>query len=146
MNNVLNANTSLFLLRVSLAMVLLAHSIYLKLMVFTLVGTAQFFSSIGLPEPFAYIVFAIEVIAGIALLVGIKTRFFSLLVTPVLLGATWVHFSNGWLVTNTGGRWEYPLLLTIMASAQAGFGDGKYSLSAYLASKHTQAKHQSITL
>lgn len=129
MNNLLNSDTSTLILRISLATVLLAHSLYLKLVVFTLAGTAQFFGSIGLPEILAYIVFFVEVISGVALLVGFNTRFFSVLVIPVLLGATWVHSTNGWLFTNTGGGWEYPLLLTLMAVVQIGLGDGKYAIS-----------------
>jgi putative oxidoreductase len=144
MNNLLNINTSQLILRVSLATVLLAHSLYLKLVVFTLAGTAQFFSSIGLPEVLAYIVFLIEGIAGIALLLGLKTRFFSLLVFPILLGATWAHVNNGWLFSNIGGGWEYPLLLSFMALAQAGLGDGKYSLSTYLSSTHQHKNHRRI--
>lgn len=103
------------LLRISLGIIMLAHSLYLKLMVFTLPGTAKFFASIGLPEALAYIVFAIETLAGIALIIGYQARIAALSLIPVLLGATWAHINNGWLFTNTGGGWEYPLLLTIIA-------------------------------
>ena len=122
--------TGAFILRVTLGAVLLAHSVYLKLMVFTLPGTAQFFGSIGLPGVLAYVVFAIEAVAGVALLLGIKTRLFSALVVPVLLGATWAHYSSGWLFSNEGGGWEYPLILTLMALAQMALGDGAYSVSS----------------
>lgn len=135
MNNLLNPDTSTLILRTSLAAVLLAHSLYLKLVVFTLAGTAQFFGSIGLPEVLAYFVFLVEAVAGVALLLGFKTRFFSALVIPILLGATWAHSTNGWLFTNTGGGWEYPLLLSLMAVVQIGLGDGKYAISAYLSSR-----------
>lgn len=128
MNKILNSNTSALLLRISLATILLAHSLYLKLMVFTLAGTAHYFGSIGLPESLAYVVFTVEVVAGTALLVGYKSHVFAALVIPVLLGATWVHSTNGWLFTNAGGGWEYPLLLTVMAIAQIGLGDGKYAI------------------
>jgi len=128
MNNLLKPETGTFILRIALGSVLLAHSVYLKLIVFTLPGTAQFFSSIGLPGFLAYIVFLTEVIAGIALILGFKTRIFSALVIPILLGATWVHFSNGWLFSNQGGGWEFPFILSIMALAQIGLGDGKYSV------------------
>ncbi|VAW54660.1 putative membrane protein [hydrothermal vent metagenome] len=127
-HNLLDPETGAFIMRISLGSVLLAHSLYLKLMVFTLPGTAQFFASIGLPGSMAYVVFAVEAIAGIALILGIKTRIFSALVIPVLLGATWAHSSSGWLFTNEGGGWEYPLILSIMALAQISFGDGRFSL------------------
>ena len=126
-NNLNSPETGAFILRITLGTVLLAHSLYLKLVVFTLPGTAQFFTSIGLPGFFAYVVFAMEVIAGVALLLGIKTRVFSVLVIPVLLGATWAHWSSGWLFTNSGGGWEYPLVLVMMAVVQTGLGAGKYA-------------------
>ncbi len=107
---------------------LLAHSVYLKLFVFTLAGTAQFFTSIGLPESLAYIVFLTEAISGLALILGLYTRLFSALTIPVLLGATWVHSGNGWLFTNSGGGWEYPLLLVMIAIVLVGLGNGKYAL------------------
>ncbi len=130
LDHLLNPETGTFILRISLGTVLLAHSVYLKLMVFTLPGTAQFFTSIGLPAYLAYIVFAVEAIAGFALVLGIKTRVFSVLAIPVLLGASWAHLSNGWLFSNAGGGWEYPLILSLMALAQSGLGDGRYAISS----------------
>jgi len=109
------------------------------MIVFSLPGTAQFFSSIGLPETLAYIVFFIEVISGVALLLGFNTRFFSALVIPVLLGATWTHWANGWLFTNSGGGWEYPLVLTLMSVVQLSLGVGKYAITNYFRSNITGA-------
>ena len=126
MKYVLIPDMGKLLLRLSLGMILLAHSTYLKFFVFTLAGTASYFSSLGLPNVLAYIVFTVEVVGGVAIIMGIYSRYFSLLILPVLLGATWVHWGNGWLFTNTGGGWEYPLLLTVIAFVQASIGDGKY--------------------
>lgn len=127
-NRLLNQDLSKFALRVSLGIVLITHSIYLKLLVFTLPGTAQYFTSIGLPGVLAYIVFFVEALAGVALVIGYKTRIFAALVIPVLLGAVWVHAGNGWLFSNKGGGWEFPLLLVIMAFSQLGLGNGKYAI------------------
>lgn len=129
MNKFANPDIGIASLRVSLGVVLLFHSAYLKMFVFTLPGTAQYFASLGLPELLAYIVFAIETVAGIMLILGVKTRLFSAMVIPVLLGATWVHSGNGWLFSNQGGGWEYPLILALMAFAQYHLGPGKYTLS-----------------
>lgn len=111
-------------LRISLGIVLLAHSLYLKLMVFTLPGTAEFFVSIGLPSALAYITFLVEVAAGIALIIGYQVRIAALTVIPFLLGATWAHASNGWLFSNPNGGWEYPLFLVCAAIAQVFIGGG----------------------
>ena len=129
MDKYLHAENGALALRVSLGVVLLMHSVYLKMMVFTLPGTAAFFASIGLPGPLAYLVFAIETVAGIALILGVQTRLFAAATIPVLLGATWSHSGNGWLFTNEGGGWEYPLFLVAAALVQVCLGDGAYALS-----------------
>ena len=140
MKRLLNTGTGVLILRVALGSVLLSHSLYLKLVVFTLAGTAQYFSSIGLPEVLAYIVFFVEVVSGASLLLGFNTRFFSALVIPILLGATWVHYANGWLFTNSGGGWEYPLFLALMAVAQVSLGGGNYAVTPYFKSKQQQIR------
>jgi len=112
------------LLRISLGIIFIVHSLYLKLVIFTLPGTAQFFESIGLPGGLAYVVFAAEAIGGVALLVGFQARWAALALVPVALGATWAHLGAGWLFTNTGGGWEYPLFLAVATFVQALLGDG----------------------
>jgi len=103
------------LLRLTLGLMFVAHSVLLKYFVFTLPGTAQYFSSIGLPAFLAYVVFALEAIGGILLILGVQTRRVALALVPVLLGATWVHIGNGWVFSNQGGGWEYPLFLVVAA-------------------------------
>ncbi len=115
-------------LRISLGVILISHSVYLKLLVFTLPGTAQFFASLGLPPALAYGVFAAEAIAGIALLLGVQARWAALAITPVLAGATWAHLPAGWLFSNANGGWEYPAFLTVAALVQALLGDGAFAL------------------
>ena len=34
---------------------------------------------------------------------------------PVLGGALWVHAGNGWVFSNAGGGWEYPLFLIVVS-------------------------------
>src|SRR3954462_13162090 len=103
------------LLRISLGLMFIAHSVILKYFTFTLAGTAQYFASIGLPGPLAYVVFTIEAIAGVLLLLGIQTRWTALATIPVLIGATWAHSGNGWVFNAPNGGWEYPLFLVVLA-------------------------------
>jgi putative oxidoreductase len=117
------------LLRVALGVMLIAHSVYLKGMVFTLAGTAQYFESIGLPGPLAYVVFAMEAVGGVLLILGVRTRIVSAALVPVLIGATWAHAGNGWLFTNPNGGWEYPLFLVIATLVQGLLGNGALALS-----------------
>lgn len=142
MSDRLTPQLAALILRLSLGLVLLAHSLYLKMVVFTLPGTAEFFDSVGLPGLLAYGVFMIEVIAGTGLIAGWHSRVWALAVIPVLLGATWVHAGNGWLFTNSGGGWEYPLFLTAMAAVQLCLGDGHYALSARQSVVHHKEAHQ----
>jgi putative oxidoreductase len=117
-----------FLLRVTLGLMFLAHSVLLKLFVFTLPGTAAFFGSMGLPGWLAYVVFVMEAVGGAMLVLGIQARWAALALTPVLVGAIWAHSGNGWVFTNANGGWEYPLYLSLLAVAQAMLGDGAYAL------------------
>ena len=75
-----------FLLRFALGAMFLAHSVVLKLFVFTLPGTASFFQSLGLPGWTAYATFAAEAVGGALLILGVQTRWVALALLPVLLG------------------------------------------------------------
>jgi putative oxidoreductase len=122
-----SAELGVFILRIALGVMFIAHAL-LKLLVFSLPGTAQFFQSVGLPGALAYVVFAAELVGGIALVLGIYSRQVALLLVPVLLGAAWVHWPNGWLFTNKNGGWEYPVFLAATALAHWLAGDGAYAL------------------
>lgn len=116
-------------LRVALGLMFLAHSVVLKLFVFTLPGTAQFFHSLGLPGWFAYVVFAVEAAGGVLLVLGVHARRVAAALVPILAGATWVHWGNGWVFSAENGGWEYPLYLTVLALVQVMLGDGAWALS-----------------
>ncbi len=103
------------LLRISLGLMYVAHSVVLKYFIYTLNGTAEYFESIGLPAFLAYVVFAAEMIGGALLILGIRTRVVSLALVPVLVGATWAHIDNGWVFSNANGGWEYPLYLIVIS-------------------------------
>jgi len=115
------------LLRVSLGVMFLAHGL-LKVFVFTVPGTVQFFGSLGLPAVFAYGTIAAEVVGGALLVLGIGSRWVSLALIPILLGATWAHAGNGWVFSAPNGGWEYPLFLALTAAVQSLLGDGAYAV------------------
>lgn len=125
----MNPSTSagLLLLRLSLGLMYLAHA-GLKLFVFTLPGTAQFFAAQGLPAGLAYVVFAAEAVGGAMLLLGVYPRQVALALLPILLGAAWVHAPNGWVFTAPGGGWEYPVFLAAMSVVLWLSGDGAAAL------------------
>jgi putative oxidoreductase len=119
------------LLRIALGGMFLSHGL-LKLLVFTLPGTAQFFASVGFPGWTAYPVTLLEISGGVLLLAGFYSRWVALLTLPILLGALSVHWGNGWLYTNANGGWEYAAFLSLTALALAVLGDGKYSVRRIL--------------
>lgn len=115
------------LLRASLGVMWIAYAM-LKLFVFTLAGTAQYFDSVGFPGFLAYPVFCTEVVGGLALILGIYARQAALLLTPIMAGAASVHLHNGWVHTAAGGGWEYPVFLIVASVILWLIGDGALAL------------------
>jgi putative oxidoreductase len=106
--------------------------------VFTLPGTAQFFQSLGLPGALAYVVFWAELIGGALILAGVYSRWVSIALVPILLGAAWAHAGNGWVFSAPNGGWEYPVFLAVAAVVQALLGDGRYALGTALVARKLQ--------
>lgn len=115
-----------FILRLSLGIMFIAHEPII-VMVFSLPGTVSFFESVGFPGWSAYIVTAMEIGGGALLITGLYTRQVALVLLPVLLGAFYAHFGNGWLFTNENGGWEYVAFLIAMTIVQALLGSGRYA-------------------
>jgi len=132
MQNLKSISYGIFLIRITAGLIFLAHSLYLKVFIFTMSGTSSFFQSLGLPGITAWMVLFIEVIVGIMLILGLKTRQAALASIPVLVGATWAHSGNGWLFSNSGGGWEFPLFWTFVMIAITLTGSGAFSISAHL--------------
>jgi putative oxidoreductase len=116
------------MLRVALGVLFLAHA-GLKVFVFTPAGAAQFFDSLGLPPSLAYLTIAVEVAGGVALILGIFTRWVAIALVPVLLGAiVLVHGQAGFFFTNANGGWEFPAFWAVALVVLALLGDGAHAL------------------
>ena len=142
MNAERNKEYGIALLRISLGVMFIAHSVLLKYFTFTLPGTAGYFESIGLPAFLAYVVFGMEAVGGILLVLGVRTREVAAALIPVLAGALWVHAGNGWVFSNAGGGWEYPLYLIVLSAAQVLLGDGAFALSRSPAERQRAAARE----
>jgi len=119
------------LLRVSMGILFLMHGLYLKYFVFTMTGVGQYFGSLGLPSWFAWVVMLYETIGGLALILGIYARWVALFLGVHLLVAAYLgHAANGWLFSNKGGGYEYPLFWAVACFALALIGDGAHALKA----------------
>ncbi len=114
-------------LRIALGSMFVAHAL-LKINVFTIAGTVQFFGSLGLPAWLAYVTIGAELVGGALIIVGAYSRWVSAALVPILLGALWAHSGNGWLFTSANGGWEYPAFLAAAAVVQTLLGDGLYAL------------------
>jgi len=116
------------LLRVSLGIMFLAH-VSLKFFVFTIPGFVGYFGSLGLPPILAYAVIALELLGGIALILGIYASLVAIPLALEMIGTiVLVHGANGWLFTNPGGGWEYPAFWTVGLIALYLLGDGAMAI------------------
>ncbi|MBB4041843.1 putative oxidoreductase [Microvirga flocculans] len=116
------------ILRITLGVLFLAHA-GLKFFVFTPAGAAQFFGSLGLPPALAYLTILAETVGGVALILGVFTRWVSLALIPVLLGAiVFVHGPAGFFFNNPNGGWEYLAFWIAALVTQALLGSGAYAL------------------
>ena len=91
--------------------------------------TIIWFESLSIPLPTlaTYLVSGIESIGIVLLVLGLFTRYISVLLSCVMLGAIFfVHLPNGFSAANSG--FEIPLYYLIFLMIFASFGGGKYSL------------------
>jgi putative oxidoreductase len=115
-------------LRVSMGILFLAH-VSLKIFVFGIPGFVGYFGSLGLPAVLAYAVVALELLGGLALILGVYASLVALPLALEMLGTiVLVHGGQGWLFTNKGGGWEYPALWTVALVALYLLGDGALAL------------------
>lgn len=115
------------ILRASMGILFIAHGLT-KLLVFTPAGTAGYFVSLGLPAWLAYLVILLEVVGGLMLIVGLRVREVSLILLPILAGASVLaHGGNGWMFANEGGGWEFPAFWGAALVVQALIGAGAYA-------------------
>jgi len=87
----------------------------------------EFVGSLGIPRWMAYLSAGTEFFGGIAIVLGLFTRFFSLAIVIEMAVAIWkVHFKNG--LTGNGG-FEFPLAVATIAFALLCFDGGPWGLT-----------------
>ena len=120
------------LLRVSLGVMYVMHA-WLKYAVFTPVGTVAFFEKIGFMGWMAYPVMLAEVVGGVLLIAGVQVRWVALILIPILGGAAYTHWVNGWVFNAPGGGWEYPVFLIVASLVLALLGNGTFAFTPAVA-------------
>ncbi len=97
-------------------------------------GTAGFLAGLGFPAAtlFAILLIAVEVLGGLALILGLYTHWAAKLLAIVAAVAFFtVHLENGFSVRD--GGYEYIALLFAVTVVLVLTGAGKYSLDTHLA-------------
>lgn len=129
------ATTAVTVLRVVAGFILAAHG-WQKFNQFTIAGTQASFAQMGVPaaELVAPVVATLELVGGIALILGALTRVFAALLALDMLGALFlVHAPAG--VFAADGGYELVLILAAAAIAIAFFGPGRFSADHALFSR-----------
>jgi putative oxidoreductase len=93
----------------------------------------------GITPLLAWPTFSLELIGGCAILLGWYTRQWTALLLVFLAVVVWVKWPVGWLYSNTGGGWEYPLFWLIAQAALMLAGSVAFALQTGPGLK--QAKH-----
>jgi putative oxidoreductase len=127
-------NTGLAVVRVVTGIVFLAHG-WQKVFTYGLAGVTGSFTQMGVPLPgiTAPLVSLVELLGGLALIVGLLTRLAAVGLAINMLGAILlVHLSAGFFLPN-----GYEFAFTLMANciAIALMGAGEYSVDAGISRK-----------
>ncbi|MCB0192383.1 MAG: DoxX family protein [Anaerolineae bacterium] len=120
------------ILRIVVGIVFLVHG-YQKLFLMGFGGVAGFFGSLGIPLPMvaAIVVTLLEFFGGLALILGLFSRWIAIpLAIDMLVAIGTVHLANGFSVSNGG----YEFVLTLMAASitLALAGSGALSIDSWL--------------
>lgn len=137
MNNLALNTAARTVLRLVIGFLFAAHG-WQKYNEFTITGTQGAFTQMGVPaaDVVAPIIATLELVGGIALIVGLATRPFAALLTLNMLGAIILVHASAGIFVETGG-FELVLLLGASSLAVALAGPGKLSLDHVLFGRST---------
>jgi putative oxidoreductase len=126
------------ILRVALGLVFIVHGLF-KPLVLGFPAAVAFFEAFGFPGWTVYPVFLAEVLGGLALILGIGTRYAAAALVVVVLGALRVHVPNGWYFGAPNGGWEFLAVLIAGLAAVFLIGPGSLRLPRARASDRVLA-------
>ncbi|HSO15355.1 MAG TPA: DoxX family protein [Arthrobacter sp.] len=120
------------ILRIVTGFLFAAHG-WQKFNEFTIAGTQAAFAQMGVPAAnvAAPIIATLELIGGVALILGVLTRVFAALLAVNMLGALFLVHAPAGIFAATGG-YELVLILAAAALALAFVGAGKVSVDKVL--------------
>lgn len=132
MNQSTLTTTARTILRVVTGFLFAAHG-WQKFNEFTIAGTQAAFAQMGVPAAniAAPVIATLELVGGIALILGVLTRVFAALLVVNMLGALFLVHAPAGIFAATGG-YELVLILAAAAAAVALVGAGKVSVDKAL--------------
>jgi putative oxidoreductase len=132
------AKYGIFLLRVAIGIDWIAHA-FLK--TYRGMHTHEaLLAKNGITPLLAWPTFGVEVIGGFAILLGWYTRQWAAFLLVFLAVVVWIKWPVGWLYSNAGGGWEYPLFWLAAQAALILAGGGAFALQATLARRLTSRR------
>ncbi|HET9348861.1 MAG TPA: DoxX family protein [Arthrobacter sp.] len=128
MNQPTLTTTARTILRIVTGFLFAAHG-WQKFNEFTIAGTQAAFAQMGVPAAnlVAPVVATLELVGGVALILGVLTRVFAALLAVNMLGALFLVHATAGIFAATGG-YELVLILAAAALAVALVGAGKVSV------------------
>ena len=120
------------ILRIVTGFLFAAHG-WQKFNEFTIAGTQAAFTQMGVPAAnmVAPVVATLELVGGVALILGVLTRVFAALLAVNMVGALFLVHAPAGIYAATGG-YELVLILAAAALAVALVGAGKVSVDKVL--------------
>jgi len=118
------SSCGLTILRIVIGIIFLVHG-WQKIHVFGFHGVEGSFRQIGIPLPVisSAVVILVEFLGGIALILGLATRWAALLLAIDMAGAIFfVHFKGGFYVNHGGYEYALSLLAACLALTFSGAG------------------------
>lgn len=109
-------NTGMFLIRLGLGLVFVVYG-WSKLS--HMQDTIGFFASVGFPAFVAYLVSLVEFVGGLAMIMGVYTKWAGFAIAIVMIGAMYTMWGKGF----TGG-YDFPLVLLLTSLGIAFTGPG----------------------
>lgn len=133
-NKICSLDTLALLARISVAAVFIYHG-YAKVM--DIETYISMFAGMGISALLTYVVAYAELLGGIAILLGVLTRYAAALHAIIMIVAIYlVHFKNGF--NNMNGGYEFQLTLLLVSIGLVLAGAGAYSIDALLAKRKAQ--------
>jgi putative oxidoreductase len=134
-----HVDAALLVLRIVIGVVFIAHG-YQKVFTMGLANVAGGFAKMGIPMPqiMGPAIGVLELVGGIAILIGIFTRVFAFLIMCDMIGAmATVHFKNGFFMP-TG--YEFALTLALVSLALVLSGAGQFSADDAIAERRADKR------